>query len=82
MTRKTFDKDGQSFSLDNLTFETNVDRVAIYGSVNIDKDQTGLKKALELQQVINDLVSSLQQQPDLPEKIEQAVVRQVKNPFL
>lgn len=82
MTFKAFEKDGQSFSVGDLTFENNVDRLAIYGSVNIEKDRAGLKKAIELQHILNDLVATLNAETDLPEAIEKLAVKQVKNPFL
>jgi hypothetical protein len=82
MTFVPFGDDQQSLGVDDLTFENNVDRLAIYGSINIERDQAGLKKALALQQMINQLVTTLQAQADLPEKIEIIAAKQVKNPFL
>lgn len=82
MSFKAFADTTASFAIDNLTFENNDDRVSIYGSINIGRDQQGLTQAKELQVIINGLVAYLEQQQDLPQQIETLAAKEVSNPFL
>lgn len=75
-----FENETDSFAIDSLTVENRLDRVSIYGSTDITKDQAGLKIALELQKIINATVNVLQHVP-LPEKIEVVPADLVINPF-
>ncbi len=81
MSFKVFQDDTASIDIGDLTIENNDERVAIFGSLNIGRDQQGLNQAKQLQAIINDMVAYLQQQ-DLPEQIETFTPKNVKNPFL
>ncbi len=80
MSFNAFKDQTASVDVGNLTFENNDQRVAIFGSLNIGRDQLGLTQAKQLQTIINDMVSYLEQQ-DLPEQIETFAPKVVKNPF-
>lgn len=80
MSFSAFKDDTASVDIGDLTFENNDQRVAIFGSINIGCDQQGLAQAKQLQAIINDMVSYLEQQ-DLPEQIETFMPKIVKNPF-
>ena len=80
MSFSAFKDDTASVDIGDLTFENNDQRVAIFGSINIGRDQQGLAQAKQLQAIINDMVSYLEQQ-DLPEQIETFTAKIVKNPF-
>ena len=81
MSFKPFADATSSYELDDLTLENNEDRVALYGSLNISRDEAGLAKAKQLQQLCNELVSYLEQVPDLPKHIEIIAAKSVNNPF-
>ena len=80
MSFSAFKDDTASIDIGDLTFENNDQRVAIFGSINIGFDQQGLAQAKQLQTIINEMVSYLEQQ-QLPEQIETFTPKIVKNPF-
>ena len=78
---KAFEQGTESHSIHDLTLENDVDRVSIYGNLQIQKDQTGLAAAKALQAYLNDIVQHLESL-DLPEKLENQDAEEVENPFL
>ncbi len=81
MSFHAFKDNTASVDIGSLTLENNAERVSIYGSLNIGRDQQGLQHARQLQAILNEMVSVLEQQ-DLPEQIETFTPKIVKNPFL
>jgi hypothetical protein len=69
-------------SLDGLTIENNQDRLSLYGSLNIAQDQQGLAQAQALKALLEQVISHLQAQQDLPEKLDYPPEEEVDNPFL
>lgn len=69
-----------ALSVDGLEIENRVDRVSIYGETDITRDQTGLKKALVLKDLLDRIVEALTADV-LPENLPESVVGKVKNPF-
>ena len=56
----------------DLNIENRLDRVSLYGSVDITHDQEGLVQALRLKEVLDGMVSALseeQRQGVLPDKV-------------
>ena len=82
MTFLAFADDCSSYTLDNLTFENNADRLAIYGDIQIQRDQQGLQQLLALQSLINQAVIALQADATLPEQLPSAKHTEIDNPFL
>ena len=82
MTFLAFADDCSSYTLDNLTFENNADRLAIYGDIQIQRDQQGLQQLLVLQSLINQAIMALQADDALPEQLPAAKHTEVDNPFL
>ena len=78
---KAFEQGTESHSIHDLTLENDVDRVSIYGNLQIQKDQAGLAAAKALQAYLNDIVQHLESL-DLPEKLETQDAEEVENPFL
>ncbi len=66
---------------DDFTIENRVDRVSIFGSIDLTLDKEGLKAAKELK-VILDLTVAEMERTDLPEHISLTKPKTVKNPFL
>ncbi|SPL70234.1 hypothetical protein [Acinetobacter stercoris] len=79
---KPFEKGDESSSIYDLTLENQLDRINIYGNLQITKDQQGLKTAEALQVFINDVVKALQSEANLPERIQQQNIKEIENPFL
>jgi len=64
-----------------LTIENRLDRVQIYGELDITMDKRGLEAAIALKRQIDAIVNVLRRE-DLPEKIAlDNVTKEVKNPF-
>lgn len=79
---KPFQQGTESHSIHDLTLENDLDRINIYGNLQIGKDQAGLAAAKALQAYFNDIVSVLEQEKDLPEQLSTASETEVENPFL
>ena len=82
MTFLAFADDCSSYTLDNLTFENNADRLSVYGDMQIQRDQQGLQQLLALQSLINQAVIALQADDTLPDPLTAANHNEIDNPFL
>ena len=82
MSFLAFADDCSSYTLDNLTFENNADRLSVYGDMQIQRDQQGLQQLLALQSLINQAVIALQADDTLPEQLPAAKHTEIDNPFL
>lgn len=82
MTFQAFADDCSAYTLDNLTFENNADRLAIYGDIQIQRDQQGLQQLLALQSLINQAIMALQADEALPEQLPASIHNEINNPFL
>lgn len=71
----------KSITIDDLTIEDNTDRVSLFGSLNLSRDQVGLSQAKVLRDVLNQLIGELEAQADLPERLQVLQPKMVKNPF-
>lgn len=79
---KAFENDTASSAIYDLTLENGLERINLYGNLQITKDEEGLKAAKALQAFLNDVVTELESAKDLPKKIEIADAKEVENPFL
>lgn len=79
---KPFVNGNESHAIHDLTLENQEDCVSIYGNLQLTKDQAGLQAAKALQNYINAVVSALESEPDLPEKIDPQDEQEIENPFL
>ena len=80
---KPFENDAESHAIHDLTLENQLDRVNIYGNLQIGKDQAGLAAAKVLQAYLNAIVTRLEAETDLPQQLNDAAAPQeVENPFL
>jgi hypothetical protein len=83
MTKNTFSpyhNEADSIQLADLTIENRLDRISIYGSIDLWKDKGGLKAAQQLKTIIDQTISELEK-CDLPDKVELAKSETVANPF-
>ena len=79
---KPFENATASHAIHDLTLENQEDCVSIYGNLQLTKDQAGLQAAKVLQAFLNDVVSTLENEQNLPEKIERQDEQEIENPFL
>jgi hypothetical protein len=76
-----YQNEAESLTLGDLTVENRVDRVSLYGALEIPRDRAGLAQARALKEIVDAVVAALESERNLPEKVEQAPTEQVKNPF-
>lgn len=53
----------------DLTVQNRLDRISIYGSIDLTKDKEGLKYAYELKRIIDSAIDALKGK-DLPEHVK------------
>ena len=78
------DDDVLNIQGDALTVSNGTTRITLSGTLALTKDQRGLKAALALKQALDSIVSALQAQADLPQRImdePDAKPGSVDNPF-
>lgn len=66
--------------ISELTIENRVDRVSVYGSIDLTRDKAGLAATRELKRIIDATLTELEKS-DLPDKITLAAPETVENPF-
>jgi hypothetical protein len=83
MSLKPFADEATALQIGGLTIENRLDRVALFGSVDLTKDRAGLQHARELRALLEAVVSTLEHEADaLPDSVEVGKsIDTVKNPF-
>jgi hypothetical protein len=77
-----FNDDSASTSVGKLVIENGADRLALYGSLDITRDQEGLTAARQLQALLAQAVEALERQDALPHAVQALRSRKtVGNPF-
>lgn len=76
-----YQNEEQSLAIDELTVENRLDRISVYGAVELTRDKAGLQHAKALKEVIDAVVATLEQDKNLPEHVEVKPTDKVKNPF-
>lgn len=69
------------FSIGEMTIENRLDRVSIYGSLDLTKDKQGLERALKLKRIVDASIDALKRDKNLPEQIDTVPTENIKNPF-
>ncbi|TCS34743.1 hypothetical protein EDC30_11275 [Paucimonas lemoignei] len=77
---KPFQDETTSLTLDQLTIENRMDRIAVYGSLQITRDKSGLQWARQLKEWLDATVAALEQEV-LPEQVEIRPKERIENPF-
>ena len=75
-----YENEEDSLQIDELTIENRLDRISIYGSIDLTMDKEGKTKALTLKNIIDLAVAKLEE-TTLPDKISIRETETVKNPF-
>ena len=77
---QAFQNEEESETIGELTIENRLDRVSIYGSVDITRDKQGYEYALDIKRQIDAIVEQMEKE-ELPDRIEVAVAKEVDNPL-
>jgi translation initiation factor 6 (eIF-6) len=77
-----FQNEEEAVSLDGLTIENRTTHISCYGNIALTRDKAGLANARQLRDLLNDIVSALESDAALPEKIVSKETVTVKNPFV
>lgn len=75
-----FADESATLSIGKLNVENRLDRVSLFGDLDLTLDQRGLEQAKALQSLINQVVAELESRA-LPEALPVAPVVKVSNPF-
>lgn len=78
------DDDVLNIQGDALTLSNGTTRVVLNGTLELTRDQRGLKAALALKEALDAIVANLQAQADLPAKVKDEPDEKpgvVQNPF-
>ena len=75
-----YQNESESLQIGDLTIENRIDRVSIFGSINITRDKEGLAYAQQLQSILQLTLAELEA-ADLPDRITLEPAETVKNPF-
>ena len=82
--RKTFlayENESDTLNItESFRVENRLDRISLYGTLDITKDKLGLQYAYELKHIIDAAIEVLKQS-DLPKKVQVNRVESVQNPF-
>ncbi|AMP06403.1 hypothetical protein [Collimonas pratensis] len=75
-----FADESATLAIGKLNVENRLDRVSLFGDLDLTLDQAGLEHAKTLQALLDNVVAVLESQT-LPDKIAAAPVVKVSNPF-
>jgi hypothetical protein len=75
-----FKNEAECLQIGDLTIENRLNRVSLFGSLDITRDREGLAAAKALQDVLIVTLAELET-ADLPERIAMVEPETVKNPF-
>ncbi len=79
---KPFADDAASISVGELTIESGLERIALYGSLDLTRDKQGLAHARALAALLDQAIQILEADPSLPDAVPPPVApKTVKNPF-
>ena len=81
-TLKPFADDAASISVGEMTVENGMDRLALYGSLDLTRDKQGLAHARVLAALLDQAIQILEADTSLPDAVPPPVApKTVKNPF-
>jgi hypothetical protein len=75
-----FADESATLAIGKMNVENRLDRVSLFGDLDLTLDQVGLEQAKALQSLVNSVVEALESRT-LPDKVAIAPVVKVSNPF-
>lgn len=79
-TIQPYANEKESLQIGDLAIENRLDRVSLYGSLELTKDRRGLEAARQLKLLIDRTVAALEAE-ELPDEVETLPTDRVPNPF-
>jgi hypothetical protein len=77
-----FRNESDAITIGDLKIENREDRIAVYGSLAIMRDRTGLAGAKALKNILEGIIKELEGEHDLPVRVAAAETPvKVNNPF-
>lgn len=77
-----FQNEAEALEVGDLKIENRMDRISIYGRIDVTRDKAGLENARVLKQLLDQVVAALEGDRSLPEHIAAPRAPVVKkNPF-
>lgn len=76
-----YENEADVVQVGELMLENRLDRITISGDVDLTADKRGLAAARLLQDLLGQVVASLEAKKDLPERLPPPEVKTVDNPF-
>ncbi|MGZ5858145.1 MAG: hypothetical protein ACXWJK_12960 [Burkholderiaceae bacterium] len=80
-TFKPYQNEADSIAIDELTIENRLDKISVYGSLDLTKDKAGLQQAKQLKELLDAAVTVLEAEKNLPDHIAVKPAEKVDNPF-
>ena len=81
-TISPFANESESLGIGDLTIENRMDRISIYGSIDLTRDKAGLEHARMLKAVLDKVIQVLESEKNLPDKIAPPdMPDEMANPF-
>lgn len=81
-TIKPFANESESLGIGDLTIKNRTDRVSVYGSLDLTRDNKGLEHARALRALLDKVVGTLEAEKALPDTVAPPEPPEtVKNPF-
>ncbi|SDB74109.1 hypothetical protein [Belnapia rosea] len=82
MSFRPYAEEAAAFQIGDLTIENRLDRVALFGSLDLTRDKVGLQHARMLRDLLAAVVTELERPGiDLSEATKTASTDTIKNPF-
>jgi hypothetical protein len=76
-----FANESEVLTTAGLTIENRLDRISVYGNIDITRDREGLTNAEVLKTVFNDIVATMKAD-HLEDKVSIKPVEEIANPFV
>ncbi|SOC21662.1 hypothetical protein [Thalassospira xiamenensis] len=77
-----FENEEQVLQLGELTIENRIDRVSLFGSIDIKRSKDGLAVARQLKQLLDGVTAALESEANaLPDDIDDTPTDSIENPF-
>jgi hypothetical protein len=79
---RPYQNEAEAVEIGDLKIENRLDRITVYGRVDLTRDKAGLENARALKQLLDDVVRVLEGDPTLPEHVAAPKAPVMKrNPF-
>jgi len=79
---RPYQNEAEAVEIGDLKIENRLDRITVYGRVDLTRDKAGLENARALKQLLDDMVRVLEGDPTLPEHVAAPKAPAMKrNPF-